>query len=104
MKNYLTSKLHNALVTESRVEYMGSIEIDEDYMDSVGLEEYQKVLVASTTTGARLETYVIKGPRGSKTIGLNGAAAHLIAVDERVIIMGFSILEQGVEPQVEIFH
>lgn len=103
MKEFLSSKLHHVLVTESRVDYMGSIQIDEAYMEAVGLEEHQKVLVVSMSSGVRLETYVIKGERGSSCIGLNGAAAHLIKKGERVIIMGFSLSDTPLDPCIQIF-
>lgn len=102
MKEYLTSKLHNIVVTGANVAYTGSIKIDEDLMDTVGLEEHQKVLVSSNSSGARLETYVIKGARGSGIVEMNGAAAHLIKTGERIIIMGFSFLEKAVAPKIFI--
>ena len=103
MKEYLSGKLHNITVTEANVNYTGSIGIDEDLMEKVGLEENQKVLVASTTSGARLETYVIKDTRGTQNITMNGAAAHLIKAGEKVIIMGFEFADRSPEPKVLIF-
>ncbi len=100
MRSLLRSKIHLATVTEANVDYIGSITIDRDLIDAVGLWIGEKVLVVSATTGARLETYVIEGEAGSGTIGINGAAAHLINAGEKVIIMGFEITEKPVKPRV----
>ena len=78
MRELLQSKIHKATVTEANLEYIGSITIDEDLMEMIDLWEGQKVLVVSNTSGSRLETYAIKGERGSGKICMNGAAAHLI--------------------------
>ncbi|PAW62307.1 MAG: aspartate 1-decarboxylase [Verrucomicrobiia bacterium Tous-C2TDCM] len=100
MRSLLRSKIHHATVTEANVDYVGSITIDRDLIDAVGLWIGEKVLVVSSTTGARLETYVIEGEGGSGVIGINGPAAHLIHAGERVIIMGFEITEHPVEPRI----
>lgn len=100
MRSLLRSKIHLATVTEANVDYIGSITIDRDLIDAAGLWVGEKVLVVSSTTGARLETYVIEGEAGSGTIGINGAAAHLINAGEKVIIMGFEITEKPVKPKV----
>ncbi|MCB1232156.1 MAG: aspartate 1-decarboxylase [Verrucomicrobiae bacterium] len=100
MRSLLRSKIHLATVTEANPDYVGSITIDRDLIDAVGLWPGEKVLVASNTTGARLETYVLEGERGSGVIGINGAAAHLINAGEKVIIMGFEICEKPIEPKV----
>ena len=78
MRWLLRSKIHKAKVTEANLNYNGSITIDEDLMEKVDFWLGEKVLVVSNTTGIRLETYVIKGKRGSGIICMNGAAAHLI--------------------------
>ena len=80
MRWLLRSKIHKATVTESRLDYIGSITIDEDLIRKAGFWPGEKVLVASNTTGRRLETYVIVGPKGSGMICMNGAAAHIIQV------------------------
>ena len=77
MRMVLRSKIHNATVTEANLAYIGSITIDADLIERVGLWPGERVLVVSNTSGARLETYVIKGERGSGNICMNGAAAHL---------------------------
>lgn len=94
MRVYLRSKIHKATVTEADLHYVGSISIDEDLMEHAGLEEYEKVLVVDNTNGARIETYVIKGPRNSGLIGMNGAAAHLIHKGDEVIIMSFQLTDK----------
>ena len=100
MRFLLRSKIHNDYVTEANLAYIGSITIDEDLMDAVGLWEGEKVLVVSNTSGARLETYVITGERGSGKIAMNGAAAHLIAEAEQIIIMGFELTPDPIVPRV----
>jgi aspartate 1-decarboxylase len=96
MKTYLSSKIHKAIVTEANLDYVGSITIDLALMDMVGLEPYEKVMVVSNTSGARLETYVIEGEKESGIICMNGAASHLIKKGEEVIIMGFVISSEQV--------
>ncbi|MGD9202446.1 MAG: aspartate 1-decarboxylase [Chitinispirillia bacterium] len=100
MRWILRSKIHNARVTEAQIDYIGSITIDEDLIEKVGFIEGEKVLVVSNTSGARLETYVIKGVRGSGCICMNGAAAHLIKVDEEIIIMGFELSDRPIKPKI----
>lgn len=100
MRSLLRSKIHLATVTEANLDYVGSITIDKNLIDAVGLWVGEKVLVVSSTTGTRLETYVIEGEPGSGVIGINGAAAHLINAGEKVIIMGFELTEKPVEPTV----
>jgi aspartate 1-decarboxylase len=98
MRWYIRSKIHKATVTEANLTYTGSITIDQDLIELVGLHEGEKVLVTSNTSGARLETYVIVGPRGSGVICMNGAAAHLIKEGEEIIIMGFELSETPLTP------
>ncbi len=100
MRWVLRSKIHQATVTAADVNYVGSITIDEELIEKVGLWPGEKVLVTSNTSGSRLETYVIKGPKGSGTIAINGAAAHLIKAGEQIIIMGFELTDQPIEPKV----
>jgi len=100
MRWLMRSKIHNATVTMANLAYIGSITIDEDLIDRVGLWDGERVLVVSNTSGARLETYVIAGPRGSGAIEMNGAAAHLIGQGEQIIIMGFELTEKPISPQV----
>jgi aspartate 1-decarboxylase len=99
MRWFLRSKIHNATVTEARVEYIGSVTIDEDLMEKSGLMAGEKVLVVDNTNGARVETYVIVGERGSGLIRMNGASAHLIKAGDEVIIMGFELSEEPIKPR-----
>jgi aspartate 1-decarboxylase len=96
MRFVLHGKIHNATVTEANLAYVGSITIDLDLIEKVGFWVGEKVMVVSNTTGARLETYVIVGERGSGTICMNGASAHRIKQGEQVIIMGFALSEQPI--------
>jgi aspartate 1-decarboxylase len=97
---FLRSKIHKAIVTEANLEYVGSITIDENLMDAVGILPYEKVQVVSNTSGARLETYVIVGEAGSGVICMNGAAAHLIKKGEEIIIMGYELLTDSISPKI----
>ena len=100
MRWVMRSKIHNATVTEANLAYVGSITIDSDLLDAVGLWPGEKVLVVSNTTGARLETYTIAGEAGSGDICVNGAAAHQIGQGEEVIIMGFELTAEPIVPNV----
>src|SRR5271166_3327073 len=97
MRWMLRSKIHKATVTEADLSYEGSITIDRELIDRVGLLPGEKVLVVSNTSGARLETYVIAGEPGSGVICINGAAAHLIKKGEQVIIMGFELTDSPIK-------
>ncbi|MCX6781736.1 MAG: aspartate 1-decarboxylase [Candidatus Magasanikbacteria bacterium] len=100
MRWVLRSKIHKVTVTQADINYVGSITIDEDLMQKTGLWPGEKVLVASNTTGARLETYVITGARNSGIICMNGATAHLIKVGEEIIIMGFELSDKPITPKI----
>ena len=89
----LKSKLHRAAVTETSLDYVGSITIAADLMEAVGLREHEQVLVANLNNGTRHETYVQLGQRGSGVICLNGPAARLACVGDRVVIMAFGYYE-----------
>jgi len=86
----LKSKIHRATITESNLHYIGSIGIDEDLMDAANLIEFEKVQVLNINNGERLETYVIKGERGSGKITLNGAAARKAVTGDLVIIAAYA--------------
>ena len=96
MRWVLRSKIHKATVTEANLDYIGSITIDEDLIDRAGLWPGERVLVVDNTNGARLETYVMVGDRGSGIICMNGAAAHLIKVGDQIIVMGFELTDAPV--------
>ena len=95
MRVMLKSKIHRATVTQADLDYVGSITIDVDLMEAADLLEGEKVAIADITNGARLETYVIPAPRGSRTITINGAAAHLVQAGDLVIIMSYCMLEDA---------
>ncbi len=86
----LKSKIHRVTVTESRLDYIGSITIDRDLMDAAGILPGERVYVVDNNNGNRLDTYTIPGERGSGVICLNGAAARLVQVGDIVIIMSYA--------------
>lgn len=90
----LKGKIHGARVTESDVEYVGSITVDEDLLDAAGIRAYEKVIVGDLDNGARFTTYAMAGERGSGIIGVNGAAANLSEVGNRVLILSFCLLTE----------
>ncbi|MCK5786857.1 MAG: aspartate 1-decarboxylase [Candidatus Sabulitectum sp.] len=98
LRCFLKSKLHRMVVTQAELDYIGSITIDQDLMDKAGLLQHEKVLVADIDTGNRFETYVLPGDRGSGTICINGAAARLCDIGDRVIILQFAWLDMDKEP------
>lgn len=89
----LKSKIHRCTITEADLHYVGSIAIDENLMDAANLIENERVHIYNITNGERLETYVIKGKRGSGIISLNGAAARKAAVGDLVIIVSYASME-----------
>lgn len=89
----LKSKLHCVIVTEANLNYMGSITIDEDLMDAANLIAGEKVQIVDNNNGERLETYIIKGERGSGCICLNGAAARKVQVGDTVIIIAYALMD-----------
>jgi aspartate 1-decarboxylase len=98
MRWVLRSKIHKATVTEANLAYIGSITIDAGLVEKAGLIEGERVLITSNDSGTRLETYIILGERGSGSICMNGAAAHLIKAGEEIIIMGFELSEGPITP------
>lgn len=89
-RTMMKSKIHRATVTEANLNYIGSITIDENLMETADLLENEKVQIVNNNNGARLETYVIPGPRGSGVICLNGAAARLVQPGDQVIIISYA--------------
>lgn len=89
----LKSKIHRVRVTQAELNYVGSITIDEDLMDAAQIYENEKVQVVNNNNGARLETYVIPGERGSGTICLNGAAARLVQTGDILIIISYAQID-----------
>jgi aspartate 1-decarboxylase len=85
----MKAKLHRATVTQADLEYEGSIAIDRDLLDVSGILPHEQVDVLNITTGARFTTYAIEAPRGSRTIGVNGAAARLVQAGDKVIVVTY---------------
>lgn len=93
MIQVVKSKLHRLTVTEANLNYIGSITIDEDLMDAANIIEGEKVQIVNNNNGERIETYVIKGLRGSGMICLNGAAARKVQPGDIVIIMSYALMD-----------
>ena len=91
-RTMMKAKLHRATVTEANLNYIGSITIDEDLLDLVDMLPNEKVQIVDNDNGARLETYIIPGPRGSGVICLNGAAARLVHPGDTVIIISYAMM------------
>ena len=104
LRTMLKSKIHRATVTQADLHYVGSFTVDKDLLDAADLLPGEQVTVVDVTNGARLETYVIPGPRGSGVIGINGAAARLVHVGDLVILIAYGLVEdaeaKAVEPRV----
>ena len=95
MRIMMKSKIHRATVTQADLDYVGSVTIDADLLDAADLLEGEQVAIVDNTNGARIETYVIPGPRGSGIIGINGAAAHLVHPGDMVIIMSYAMMDEA---------
>ncbi len=93
-RTMMTAKIHRATVTEAKLNYVGSITIDEAILDEVGLLENEKVQIVNNNNGSRLETYIIKGERNSGVICLNGAAARLVQPGDKVIIIAYGMMTE----------
>ncbi len=89
----LKSKIHRVSVTEADLNYIGSITIDEDLMDAANMIEHEKVQIVNVNNGERLETYIIKGKRGSGQICLNGPAARKVAIGDIIIIISYATMD-----------
>ena len=95
IRTMLKSKIHRATVTQADLHYVGSLTIDADLMDAADLLEGERVAVVDVNNGARLETYVIPGERGSGVIGINGAAAHLVHPGDLVIMISYGVMDES---------
>jgi len=95
MRTMMKSKIHRATVTQADLHYVGSVTLDVALMEAADLLEGEQVSIVDITNGARIETYVIPGPRGSGVIGINGAAAHLVHPNDLVIIMSYGLMEDA---------
>ena len=102
MRFYLRSKIHNAIVTEANIEYIGSITIDKSLIKKTGFDIGEKVSVWDVTNGERLETYIIEGKKNSGEIVMNGAAAKKIKKGHKVIIAGFELSDKPIEPIIAL--
>ena len=100
MRQLLRGKIHRATVTAAEPDYVGSIVIDQDLLDRADIWPGEKVLVSDVDNAARFETYAVSGKRGSGVISVNGAAAHLVKVGDRVIIMAFELTEKPIPAKV----
>jgi len=96
-RTMLKSKIHRATVTHADLHYVGSVTVDRDLMDAADLLPGELVAIVDVTNGARLETYVIEGERGSGVIGINGAAAHLVQPGDIVILISYLQVAYGAE-------
>ncbi|SHH79100.1 L-aspartate 1-decarboxylase [Clostridium collagenovorans DSM 3089] len=90
----LKAKIHRATITEAKLDYVGSITIDEDLLKASGILEYEKVQIVDIDNGSRLETYTIAGDAGSGVICLNGAAARLVQPNDKIIIMAYGEMDE----------
>lgn len=95
LRTMMTAKIHRATVTQADLHYVGSVTVDRDLLDASGLLEGEKVAIVDITNGARLETYVIPGERGSGVIGINGAAAHLVHPGDLVILIAYGMFDEA---------
>src|SRR5882757_2960646 len=93
LRTMLKSKIHRATVTQADLDYVGSVTIDEDLMQAADLLPGERVAIVDVTNGARLETYVIPGQRGSGVVGINGAAAHLVHPGDLVILISYAQMD-----------
>lgn len=100
MRQLLRGKIHRATVTAAEPEYVGSIVIDQDLLERADIWPGEKVLVSDVDNAARFETYVVVGKRGSGVISVNGAAARLVNVGDKVIIMAFELTDRPIPSKV----
>jgi len=100
MRSLLRAKIHRATVTEADIDYVGSITVDGALMEEVDIWPGERVLVSDLENGNRFETYVVEGEPGSGIIGVNGAAARLVKVGDRVIIMAFELTDEPIDPRI----
>ncbi|MEU5913393.1 aspartate 1-decarboxylase [Micromonospora sp. NPDC047527] len=95
LRTMLKSKIHRATVTQADLHYVGSVTVDQDLLDAADLLPGEQVAIVDITNGARLETYVIPGERGSGVIGINGAAAHLVHPGDLVILISYGQMDDA---------
>ena len=106
LRTLMRTKIHRATVTDANLDYVGSITIDRDLMDTADLVEFEQVHVVDVNNGARFETYVIEGERGSGTMCVNGAAARLVQKGDKIIVIAYGGIDEsemaGFEPKVVV--
>ncbi|MEV0357319.1 MULTISPECIES: aspartate 1-decarboxylase [unclassified Nocardia] len=95
LRTMMKSKIHRATVTHADLHYVGSVTVDQDLLDAADLLEGEQVCIVDIDNGARLETYVIAGERGSGVIGINGAAAHLVHPGDLVILIAYGMMDEA---------
>ncbi|UAL08485.1 MAG: aspartate 1-decarboxylase [Candidatus Methanogranum gryphiswaldense] len=100
----LRGKIHRATVTETRLDYEGSITVDQDLLDKSGIWLGERVSIANVNNGARFDTYTLPGERGSGIIAINGAAAHLCNVGDKIIIMGYELTDEQINAKVVLVN
>ena len=100
MRWMLRSKIHRATVTETRLDYEGSITVDQDLLDRAGIWVGEKITVADVNNGNRFDTYTLPGERGSGIIAVNGAAAHLVSKGDLVILMAYELVDEPIRAKV----
>ena len=98
MREFLKAKIHGATITQANINYTGSLSIDEEILEKSGILPNERIYVYNINNGHRFDTYVIKGDKGSRRIGLNGAAARLGAIGDRLIIVAYCNLEESEIP------
>jgi aspartate 1-decarboxylase len=94
-RTMFSAKIHRATVTHADLHYVGSVTVDADLLDAADLLPGEKVAIVDVTNGARLETYIIEGERGSGVVGINGAAAHLVHVGDTVILIAYQAMSDA---------
>ncbi|MCL1984670.1 MAG: aspartate 1-decarboxylase [Methanomassiliicoccaceae archaeon] len=100
MRWMLRGKIHRATVTQTRLDYEGSITVDIELLEKAGIWAGEKAYIANVTNGSRFETYVMEGERNSGIVALNGAAAHLCNVGDKIIIMGYELTGEQIKAKV----
>jgi aspartate 1-decarboxylase len=104
MRYLLRGKIHRAVVTDANTEYVGSITIDRDLLVKADIWAGEKVLVADVNNGSRFETYTVEGEAGSGMICVNGAAARLVKIGDRLIIMAFELTDKPIVPKIVLVN
>ncbi|MBW6514860.1 MAG: aspartate 1-decarboxylase [Candidatus Syntrophosphaera sp.] len=95
LRHILLSKLHRATVTECDLHYNGSIKIDTDLLDAAGMREFERVEIWDVNNGSRFSTYIIPAERGSRTVSINGAAARMVHVGDKIIVVNYGLMDEA---------